>query len=424
MFPYQPMKWWQQVKNIFQNDVPATLEALGPWLEQRQAAVFAEVEFQSGIRNYLESLCKQREMVEQHLERWDLDSIEDRKLLQSLRFLRTSVQETVSSIYFTLNFTPNNQNAPGLAPTLPEVLRFHTLFSKKLEQLLQYIEQNYPSLPFPLLDYLVPLHRHNGDFRNLLQKSAVLKLDLVQQHYLQLHACQERRSWLLSEVKDKRRRLEQAQHKLQEKEADLTKLKAEPQYQEWHQQEQKRKELTALRNEITNSVYTFFSVLAPALSSYQRFHSNGLTEIVGKYLQDSVGAFSKDENLEIIQVLQVIGQKIHAQEIQITLNQATAATPLLEKAAQGFLPQLQKQLASVKKELQIYSQALRGKDFLLKVEEAAYRVEHFRLQAERLAAETGQGEEKLAQLQEQELQEKQQLQQQFKAFYGKELRLA
>ena len=92
--------------------------------------------------------------------------------------------------------------------------------------------------------------------------------------------------------------------------------------------------------------------------------------------------------------------------------------------SQGFLQSLRQRWAVVRKELEIYTKTFQGKDFLLKVEEASYRVEHFRTQAERLAAEITQGEEELARLREQELAEKQQLQNQFRAFCGGELRLS
>ncbi len=409
------MKLWQQVKNIFQNDTPITLEGVGLWLEQHYAAILADAEFQQGMQRYLDEIQKQRDFLAEQVDQWDLDSIADRKQLQSLRFLRTSVQETVSSIYFT----QNNQKAMASLPTLPELLRFHTIFSKRVEQLLQHLEKNYPSLPFPLVEHLTSLHIHNSDFRDLIQKSAVLKLDLVQQHYLQLHACRERYSQLLLEIQHKRERLEQAQHKLQEKEANVAKLKAAPHYQEVQQQEQKRKELSALRNELTDTVYTTFTVLAPALKSYQRFHPH---DVVERYIHDSVGALGKDDQLEIIPILQDIERKIHQQELSITLDQATAAIPVLERVTGGLLPMLRQKLALVREELNGYAN-LQGKDFLLKIEEAAYRVEHFRLQGERLAEEISVGEEKLAQLQQQELEEKQELQRHFYAFSGKELRV-
>ena len=90
-----------------------------------------------------------------------------------------------------------------------------------------------------------------------------------------------------------------------------------------------------------------------------------------------------------------LSRAIQEEEIVLTLEQVSNTLPLVEKAQEGLVKDWHQRNFSVKKQLESISANMKDKDFLLKVEDANYRLEHFRSQVERLHEEIGDCDEEI-----------------------------
>jgi len=129
-------------------------------------------------------------------------------------------------------------------------------------------------------------------------------------------------------------------------------------------------------------IIIYFSKLQQILKNYQQFNVTG--NYVNEYLVDSLKAFLNDEGLSIIHALDHLRAIIISGKLDLDPQLIKSSLILLEKEKVNNLRQLQLHIINLNKKLNESNQEHENKDFLEKLEDANYRLQHFRDQEKQL----------------------------------------
>ncbi len=383
------------------------LQGLEPWFAAQQENILVKNELQNEIDNYLNSLKDAR---------WDLDNSLDEWEKGLVAISEKNLREEASQIFSETRSVLSLMIPPD-SKTLEQALKFHNITSKEVELLLQQVEQSNLSFlgsPNPLFEKLLSLSAKQGNFEQKLATSGLQKLLVLKNKTKQIHASGEKIKELSEKIAEKQERLKQSNLKLTEKEQELQLLKQSSGYQELFAQKEKRQQIISQRNELQDTIYTFFTLLRPVLEEQD-------SELVKSYVKDPLSAFLQDSDLKIQPVLLNLEKQIREHQSNLTVNQVQQVLPQLEKIGAGYLEELRQQYLSIKEEFEKINTEMKEPTLLLKVEDAHYRLEHFRVQVERLAEELTLSEEEQRQHQELQRREKEFLKETLKTSFQTEL---
>ncbi|MDP3989945.1 MAG: hypothetical protein Q8Q01_01945 [archaeon] len=255
----------------------------------------------------------------------------------------------------------------------------------------------------PLQLLLTEVQQMVEEFHRILIQSGVQKLESIALSSERLQNHSSRIDQLQKVLEEKIERLKLTQNKLSEKEASLEDLKKDPQYGEIEYEQRERKKQEEHRRKNSQEILDFFSTIKPVLEKYR-----GLTEdkeLIGSYINDPLQAFIDDDNLSILHVLDHLKAILSSGKMEMPLQHLSVIIPLIENACNGVLEKLHRERFSLKKKPR---SPLLDKDLVLRIEEAEYRLQHFRSQTETVSEqiatiEEAIGEESLRRNQEREL---------------------
>ncbi len=384
-----------------------SLQSLESWFAAQQENLLIKKELQNELDNYLNSLKDARWDIDNSIDEWEknLVIIEEKDLREEASQIFSETRSVLSLM------------TPPDSMSLEQALKFHNIISKEVELLLQQVEQaniSFLGPPNHLFEKLLSLSAKQGNFEQKCAASGLQKLLVLKNKAKQIQAAAEKIRELSEKIADKQERLKQSNLKLAEKERELQLLKQSSGYQELFAQKEKRQQIIFQRNELQDTIHVFFTLLRPALEEQG-------SELVKNYVKDPLSAFLQDSELKIQPLLLELEKQIREHHSDLTINQVQQVLPQLEKIGSGYLEELRQQYLSIKEEFEKINTEMKEPTLLLRVEDAHYRLEHFRTQVERLAEELSASEEEQRQHEEMQRREKEFLKEQLKISFQIEL---
>src|SRR3989344_1790435 len=275
-----------------------------------------------------------------------------------------------------------------------------------------------------------PLLKELLEFRTLLRvfegKSAAAGMKTV--HNLQKKVGEfQQRSESTSKLKKKLRliedRLQQAETIKGEKEAEFQGLKNDPRFKDIGSLQEQLDHVRKEEDTVETEVISFFSKLKPLLQEYIKIQDH---QLVRSYIDDPGAAFLLDENVSILHVLEHLKAAVQQGLIVIDPLQANEYFALLDKARKGYLEELYRRQMAAHQELEGSPSSpimLKNRDFMMKVEEARYRVEHFQKQLREMEQRKIKTQEQIEEITETQQRELDVFIQTAKMAFGKEIQV-
>jgi len=275
-----------------------------------------------------------------------------------------------------------------------------------------------------------PLLKELLEFRTLLRvfegKSAAAGMKTV--HNLQKKVGEfQQRSESTSKLKKKLRliedRLQQAETIKGEKEAEFQGLKNDPRFKDIGSLQEQLDHVRKEEDTVETEVISFFSKLKPLLQEYIKIQDH---QLVRSYIDDPGAAFLLDENVSILHVLEHLKAAVQQGLIVIDPLQANEYFALLDKARKGYLEEMYRRQMAAHQELEGSPSSpimLKNRDFMMKVEEARYRVEHFQKQLRVMEQRKIKTQEQMEEITETQQRELQSFIQTAKMAFGKEIQV-
>jgi len=180
-------------------------------------------------------------------------------------------------------------------------------------------------------------------------------------------------------------RLKSVQSRKEEKETDMLALKNEPKYAEFKKSESERKTIVQKLENNQNQILMFFSKIKFVLKLFLELEP--WNKLIKSYLEKPVITFYQDSKLTILNVFKRIKDMISIERIKLEPKQKETTLDLFKVGCSGLLEKLHKENKYFKDKLEQLNQVVADKDFLLRIEETQYKLNHFSKQVEKLEQE-------------------------------------
>ncbi len=393
-----------------------SINELGSWLEGRKKELLAQAQLQEEMLKYMNEMKDVRWNFGTKLEAWvrEVRMLADAELRGETRVLFEETKRLLEKMSFPLEMD------------LEKVLKVHALLGNEAKLLLERIDESEFAHNFmflvpveeyqrakvspinPLVQEVLVIDALQSRLEQVLIASGLQKIDALEKKAKLLQAYSEKIQRQQQTLAEKRERLKTAEVKLAEKEACLAELKEHPAYQDLGELEKKRKQLVVERNELSDKIFVLFSKFRMVLERYSELYPDDVTS--KSYMKDPLKAFLQDEGLMIVHVLNRIEAAVRGEKLVLPLTEANAFLERVESLRQSSLEDLRSRYLSLRQQLELMNSEMKNRDFLLKVEDAHYRLEHFKTQTEKLREDIDLGEEEISENEEMRSREVQQLQ--------------
>jgi hypothetical protein len=384
---------WQQIllkiRYFFSSEQEletVSLIHLEGWLVEQSLTVTRQSGVAAELEKYVQQCKEKRWVLECQLDEW-----QKRLTLNNLD-IKTFLSKTRS----VLELAEFNDDLLGSVLT----------FNKKLEEPLNKLIEKVENSPFahsysfilekdaphlnvnPLLKELIELKALRDWLEQKIVKSGLRALETLEGKRQKLEEVINDTTQLRDSVQIKKERLHAAQRKSKEKQEDLIKLQEVPEYKNLLAKKQEKQKLKVKLEGYESEVIKGLEELKHILKIYHRLDPQ---ELVERYLQSPWLAFTDDEGLSFVHILQHLEAMIKAGKMQVEDSEENLKliADLIEK-----LPHWQREQNKIRQQLDKVNKATIG-DFLQKVEEAEYRAQHFRSQEGKMREELHRLEEEL-----------------------------
>ncbi len=372
------------------NDSTIHINDLEDWTVKQEQDLITNHQLKENLFNYINKLKDKRWMLECKLDDWekkihalgldyrsqDVSTIfnETRKFLNILQFDDyedfDKIQETNKKVQESLDPLQRKINESSFS--------YNYSFILSREEKSQALN--------PLLKELLEINNLKSDFSELIIKSGFTKVSTIKEKVKTLDNLQESIRKYQSDLKTKQEKLDGVKEKVNQKKEELDLLRDNPNNLKVVIDKNQKEEIIVKKEELGDQMIIIFSKVKPALELYAE--KNPQEKLVSDYLSNPAEALFNDEGLAIISVLRTIKNQVIGGELNLITQQNDAFMEFISLVNSGKLEELKEEYQYLNNQLtEIKNTTPSDKDFMLRLEEARYRLEHFSKQAEKIQEE-------------------------------------
>ncbi|MDP3698314.1 MAG: hypothetical protein Q8R47_01875 [Nanoarchaeota archaeon] len=396
------MSWLQKAVLFLKNGTQTSQEELSisqiqEWLQQRSQEIVEQHHLLPAVKEHAKILEDRRWALEVQLDLWQKRS----RLHPSAQDVIPLLRETRQMLDL-LHFPDQ--------PAIGEVLAVNQELEKRLYLLIEKIESRSFLHDFsfilekheqantnPLLSVLLDLDATRKKLDNRISESKYHALQVIGSKAEYLRRIHAHLQQLRQEVETKNKRLAAAQHKKGEKEKSLQQLRGDKKNLDLDELTKRKKELGQRIEEKEMEILSFFSKIKPLLQQYQeREPSNGL---LFSYLQDPLSSFHQDEGLFVLDLLEKVAESLRQGTFYLHQESMLSSISALEGIYNQRLRSVKDEYQELQKELREITEQVQHNFFVIKVDDAAYRLDHYHKLVKKLDAEISLLNEKATKLQ-------------------------
>lgn len=397
------------------------LSQIQEWIQQRSQEAIEQHRLVPTVREHAKILEEKRWLLEVKLDAWQKKV----RLHPSAHEIIPLFRET-RRILELLHFSHQ--------PSVGEVVAINQELEEKLKHLLEKLEGSDFAHNFefivdeedqaaqetnPLLAVLLDLDALRKKLEQKIGQSQYNILHLIGAKAETLHKVVRYGQQLEKELKIKNSRIYAAGHKRMEKEKSLQELHRDEMSLDIEELKKRKVQAQQRFEEREMEIIAFFSKIKPLLQQYKGFEpSNGL--IYG-YLSDPFASFLEDEGLFIVEILQKMMAMLQEGKLQLNQEDLLSSLSAMEGAYSQRLRLLKDDYVQLQQELRKLSDQVQHHYFVVKLDDAAYRAEHYNKQVAKLTQEISGLKEKQIKVQQVLLREQEELRNLINSSLGREV---
>jgi len=398
-----------------------SLPQLKEWLQQCSKEIVEQNNLLLSVQEHARIMEDQRWALEAQLDLWQKKTRLHPTANEVIPFFRET-RHILDLLHFS------NQ------PALGEVLAVNQELEKRLHDLIQKIEASSFLHDFsfmadeavhaeinPLLSKLLNLDAVRKKLDLKITESKYHNLQLIDSKTEYLRVIHAHLLQLTQELDAKKSRLAAAQQKKEEKEKSLQQLRGDQKNLDLGELIKRKKEVEKGLEEREMEILSFFSKIKSLLQQYQEKEpSNAL---LFSYIKDPLSSFFQDEGLFITELLEKIAELLRQSKFYLNQDDLLSSLSALEGIYSQRLRSIKVEYKELQKELKEISEQIQHNFFVVKMDDAAYRLEHYSKQEKKMTEDISTLEKKSAKLHDLLKREREEIQGLVKAGFSKNVLL-
>lgn len=375
------MAWLQRAVSFLKNNGPQqkqeelSISQLQEWLQQRSQEIVEQHNLLPAIKEHGKILEDRRWALEAQLDLW-LRKVRLHPSANDIIPLFRETRQTLDLLHFSHQ------------PTVGEILAVNQELEKRLHITIEKIEARDFLHDFsfilegneqldtnPLLAALLDLDALRKKLDAKITESKYHAIQVISSKVEYLRRIHAHVQQLHQELETKKNRLAAAQQKKDEKEKFLQQLRGDKKNLDLSELTTMKKELEHRIEEREMEVLSFFSKIKPLLQQYKELEpSNGL---LFSYLKDPLSSFYQDEGLFVLDILEKIAGLLRQGKFHLGQETMVSSLSALEGIYNQRLREVKAEYKELQQELKNVENQIHHNFFVIKMDDAAYRLEHY-----------------------------------------------
>lgn len=396
--------WLLRIKKFFartekEGSEEIILSGLREWLQFRSQELMVNAKLNDEAQKYTSALKDKRWFLECQLDEWQEKAREHAHVEEVIPLFRETRR-----LLDLLSFPDDVPLERVLAQNAHLEPKIHTL-SQKIESSsfvhdfdFVFSEDAAAEGLNPLSKELLEIDAQRKAFDIKVTQSGYMnipvinaKAALLEQHLGQIQS-------LEKELEVKKNRLMATDEKKLEKEKDLLQLKEQAKSLDIENLKKKQENVLQQIENNETAIWSFFSKAKPLLQQYKEIEPGNA--LASSYLEDSLTAFLQDERWSIKHVFDHLRALLKAGKLSLNQEAFITSLTLLDFANGPAFEQLRIEHYRLQAELRQAKEQIQHNNLLMKIDDAAYRLDHFTKQVEKLDEEISVLEDKVGTLEE------------------------
>lgn len=269
--------------------------------------------------------------------------------------------------------------------TLAETLAFVDYLHQELDSLSQRTAKSYSAAQHLFFEPVEAVFKTVAEinlalkeFNTKLEQSGLEKVQDLRLKILTLNDIHEKSLKLNSEQSTKQQRIERFSAGQKEQQQILAELQNSAEYEKYQILEEEIRSMKVLVEQSKVSVFSFFSKLNRPLRKLSHLAPND--QLLSDYLADFESAFKRDNNLQVLNLLQQLQTAIEQHRIELDEKEAEQVLDTISRARGGHLQTIRERAQRLQEELAEKQARLRRFNVDKFIAEAEYKLEHYTAQ--------------------------------------------
>ncbi|MBU0470509.1 MAG: hypothetical protein KJ598_04225, partial [Nanoarchaeota archaeon] len=228
-----------------------------------------------------------------------------------------------------------------------EAIVFTEKLNHSLDQLAKRTAKSYQAAQHLFFDHVEHLFKLLKELNKLIKgfeikvkENKINDLEKLFEEVFILTEEIQKKNNLTQEIKIKEKKLSELKKENETETKNLKKLESSPEFEKFLELKKEEEKLIQEIKEEEHKVFSFFFKLSKALKKYERIALEN--KIIKQYLEDYLGAFRKDPELEIVRALSSLKKGLDS--LNFDEKQKKNFLELIEKAEQGYLQKISVQI--------------------------------------------------------------------------------
>ncbi len=361
--------------------VDLALKDLPDWIADRQRVASGTQKLDSESRYFLQQIALKRTVLKEYAvilaEEIANPPAEVRLALEALEQVSAllSVPENAS---LRKAITVAVDGEPQLESLLAILKESDFLPDQALAQS-SFSSSSFPSAApaqvHPLVALVLELQAYTQRFRRCVTESKFSDFETVIHQAQQVQELAQHHQRLKETVANLQERLRGAESRWEHKKAELTLLEEDPHYASWRQLTHRRVQVQAQLEQVEDQLYQFFAALKPLMGLYaQKVEPDPLLR---EYLDAPFDTLLEDEIFRLESLLLRLKDALLTERVMFPRELVSAFLAQLEPSKIERVRNLRQQSLLLREQRKQLDDSLQHKNFLAKMDDAKYRLDHF-----------------------------------------------
>lgn len=408
-----------------------SLAELQSWAEKKEKEYFQSSGINELANQYINNIKDLRWKLEGKIDEWEGNFPPIKKLKREEIFrLFGKIRQFAGMVAFSEQATVREVMAvnAGIEPKLDFLIRKleNTTYSREYSLALDGEEKEVVEsvILSPLLSELQKILKLKDEFDKKVAQSDLGKWADLKENILDLFGMKLTLDELEAGVESRQGHLKLVEEKILEKEQEISQIQERfslSDSEEELEQKKKEGEMALQKDILEENIHHFFARIKPAMKQY--YLRNPGNKLIIDYFEDPFEAFSKDQGLEILGVIEELKNNLKpegADNLRLSPQEAEEIISQFQTAGETLRSH---QELWLKISSELGNKEINTLDHFasLKIGDAQYRLNHFKVQAERLRQEIEDSGQRIQEQLALQRTEAEKVQQRIRLLVGKEV---
>ncbi|MBI2134734.1 hypothetical protein HYU09_01980 [Candidatus Woesearchaeota archaeon] len=293
-----------------------SLEDLGSWIDKKTKPIFGNLS--SDIKEAINAINDKREKVFENLEKLGNAKLQNPNIPERAKTVMQGNREAfikkVTGFFNSIDL--QYTDFYGLIEKCKNLEKEMDELGKSTARSYQILSQFFAREVSIIAENIKKIESYSKEIRKLIEHAKIENFDNIKKDLEDAKAKISLKKRLEGEIKEEKGKLDEEKNRLSDSESKIEDAKNSKEHKQYENLLREKEDNERRLREIESKIFHDFSAMEKALKKYSKIaFENG--KLVEEYLKEPLRALIKDNNLEIIKILENLSKAVEENKLEL-----------------------------------------------------------------------------------------------------------